>query len=588
MVKTETKDDYSYIVVPTVICLLAVALFFIYKYFGVYFSSNDDLLIRSILSGDYTGRPDGHVVYLLYPLGFILKSLYTVAPKVTWYELFCIGAQGLCIIIIASLLAESAASTSQKTVNKKRLYFSLFISSFLFLEILLCFDVGFLIAGQYTVLAGLVAATAFACMLAKKDIMSAVMMVLSLWIRKEAFFMMLPFIAIAIIYRLMTAYETNKKTADNKSFFSAKKIIIAAVIVVISCGSLLINKVAYGSEEWNQYREFNRERTRVYDYNLFPNYSGEKEFYDLAGISEDEYSALVEYDLELVDKVDTTLFRDMADRQKAILDDWKQYYNVFHKLIKDSLQFFAENLKTVHAKMALFSILISFIVMIILVVKEKSFSGLIALILMAAYYVAFVALFTYLGRLPERVIYGLDCAMMLGGIYLTAATLNKLSINKKLIVISASAVLMLVALFFEIRYEFNASTQYRKAAEAGIKIEEYVASHGGEVFYIDTNIFENRVASAEPVYTEGKTYMYEPIGYVKMADWVYGSPLRSQKLESLGTKGLYDANTKRQGYLIISDKISTEFILRLLDEKGFTAIKTDSIESASVWKLQVK
>ena len=189
MVKTETKDDYSYIVVPTVICLLAIALFFIYKFLGVYFSSNDDLLIRSILSGDYTGRPDGHVVYLLYPLGFILKSLYTVAPKVTWYELFCVGAQGFCLIILASLLAESAAFSSQKTVNKKRLYFFLFITSFLFLEILLCFDAGFIIAGQYTALAGLVGATAFICLLAKKDIMSSVIMVLSLWIRKEVFFM---------------------------------------------------------------------------------------------------------------------------------------------------------------------------------------------------------------------------------------------------------------------------------------------------------------------------------------------------------------------------------------------------------------
>ena len=41
-----------------------------------YYDLNDDVLIKDILSGVYSGSPSGYTMQLLYPLGFVLSVLY--------------------------------------------------------------------------------------------------------------------------------------------------------------------------------------------------------------------------------------------------------------------------------------------------------------------------------------------------------------------------------------------------------------------------------------------------------------------------------------------------------------------------------
>lgn len=580
-------ENYSFIVIPSAIIFVAVALVVLNKTFHFWFSSNDDLLIRSILSGDYTGSPDGHAVYLLYPLGLLIKSLYKVFPKVTWYELFTISIHILCVVIIISVLTVSLAKKAGIYKTERKSVFPLFIILFMAtaFEIVFCIDLEFLIASQYTALAGLVSATAFLCLISGNDVAAGVLIVLSLWIRKEVFFMTIPLLVIAVIYRLMVVY----KAGNNKDKITkTKKSILFLTVFIICAVSVGVDYAAYSSEEWKAFKDFNRERTRVYDYALFPNYSEEKDFYDEIGVSQDEYSALVEYDLALVENIDTGILKKMADRQNAILEEWKQYYNDFHKLVKDAWKFVCENIKTLHAEFALFFLVVSIVISIISAVKDGKYAGIIAVVLMAGYYVAFIFLFTYLGRLPERVIYGLDCMMILGTLYITINCPEKMHRYTLEIAATILGVLLIIPFTKAVRKEFVNLPERLEQREIYESIESFAVDRPDSIFYIDTNVFENQIASSEPVYTEGQSYTYEPVNCIKMTDWVYGSPLRSQKLERLGTKGLYDKETDRQGYLIISDKISTEFILRLLDEKGFTAIKTDSIEGASVWKLQVK
>ena len=55
------------------------------------FYLNDDVTMRSILSGSYTGVPDGHVVYMKYPLTGMLSLLYRLTDKLPWLELFFAG-----------------------------------------------------------------------------------------------------------------------------------------------------------------------------------------------------------------------------------------------------------------------------------------------------------------------------------------------------------------------------------------------------------------------------------------------------------------------------------------------------------------
>ena len=77
-------------------CILSLAMALILAgilaaRFDFYYDLNDDVLIKDILSGVYTGTPDGHTMQLLYPLGALLALLYRglSIPVFGAFLLFC-------------------------------------------------------------------------------------------------------------------------------------------------------------------------------------------------------------------------------------------------------------------------------------------------------------------------------------------------------------------------------------------------------------------------------------------------------------------------------------------------------------------
>lgn len=58
---------------------------------------NDDRMIMEFLSGRYLGVPDGHAVYMNYPLSGFLAVLYRVCPNIDWYGYFLVAVMALCI-----------------------------------------------------------------------------------------------------------------------------------------------------------------------------------------------------------------------------------------------------------------------------------------------------------------------------------------------------------------------------------------------------------------------------------------------------------------------------------------------------------
>ena len=60
----------SVLAMGLVVCLFFVAGFF----FDLYYDLNDDVLIKDIVSGAYTGTPDAHSIQMLYPISFLIIS----------------------------------------------------------------------------------------------------------------------------------------------------------------------------------------------------------------------------------------------------------------------------------------------------------------------------------------------------------------------------------------------------------------------------------------------------------------------------------------------------------------------------------
>ena len=66
--------------------------------FTFYYDLNDDVLIKDIVSGAYTGNPSAYTNQLLYPIACFISILYKTVPALPWYGLVLCGCQGICFI----------------------------------------------------------------------------------------------------------------------------------------------------------------------------------------------------------------------------------------------------------------------------------------------------------------------------------------------------------------------------------------------------------------------------------------------------------------------------------------------------------
>ncbi len=131
-----------------------------------YFDLNDDVLIRDILSGVYTGESEALTAQLLWPLSALLAGLYRVLPGVPVFGAFLwlCQAGSIFLILKRSLDAVSgsaapgkirAAGTSSVGGSLKKLCLSLLET--LLIAACLLYHLVFV---QYTVTAGLLATAA--------------------------------------------------------------------------------------------------------------------------------------------------------------------------------------------------------------------------------------------------------------------------------------------------------------------------------------------------------------------------------------------------------------------------------------------
>uniref|UniRef100_UPI003AB162D5 hypothetical protein n=1 Tax=Gallintestinimicrobium sp. TaxID=2981655 RepID=UPI003AB162D5 len=172
-------------------CILSLAMALILAgilaaRFDFYYDLNDDVLIKDILSGVYSGTPDGHTMQLLYPLGVLLALLYRglSIPVFGAFLLFCqfgsiwaVGyrstvlvdeeraardgasfAPGMCSAAFATRLAEPAVCSAWN-ITAERLGVK---GVLLFAEALFWFAAmgSHLVYLQYTVTAGMLAGAA--------------------------------------------------------------------------------------------------------------------------------------------------------------------------------------------------------------------------------------------------------------------------------------------------------------------------------------------------------------------------------------------------------------------------------------------
>lgn len=275
------------------------------------FYLNDDVTMRSILSGSYTGTPDGHAVYMKYPLTGLLSGLYRVAGGVPWLELIFIG----CILWA---LVEMVIPLKHK---KAGLLFGVL------------FLLPFYLYMHYTVIAAILAGTAAYLMCVGKSPIKPILFWFLAWmVRSQVAYLALPFLGVALLWKLRSVYAAWKECATCKA--AAGNCLKVSVVFLLCAG---LNRLCYADADWQAYLKYNDARTTLYDYTDFLSTDLYAENYEQYAMTESQFIILNSYntlldhsiDEEKMEQVAAAVSEGMASRREGsvwLKESVKQYY----------------------------------------------------------------------------------------------------------------------------------------------------------------------------------------------------------------------------------------------------------------------
>lgn len=563
----------SVLAMGLVVCLFFIAGFF----FDFYYDLNDDVLIKDIVSGAYTGTPDAHSIQMLYPISFLISLFYRVIPALPWMGIFLCGAHGLCFYLIAK-----RSLTFVKSVKNKVCL--LFIETVLILTLFLWE----LVMVQYTITAALLAACA--CFLVfsserkdkvsdfwKEQIPAILLVILAFNVRSEMLLLMCPFIALTGILKWSEEKEILAKE-NWKKYLGLIGMIAVGMIL-----SLLVDAVAYSGQDWKIFRDFFDARTKVYDYTWYPDYEQAEDFYRDLGVTPAKYELIENYNFGLDESIDAELLWSIADyaeatgvkesfvsKMKGVVADYK--WRTFHET--DSPYNFL--------------VLTTYGMVIALAVVFKDKSIIWKLPLMVVFRTIPWMYVIWADRVPNRIshpLYYIEfvilCAWML-----TYVRNPKRSLVVAAVLLGVYALIHLPAAWQNVETEM----QRRECINAAIKeLDVYAKQNPGNFYYIDVY---SSVAFSEKMF---KDVDNSQKNYDILGGWASGSPLQKQSTASYHEDKLSRAELLLQDnfYFVCEDGTDTEFLEEFYSGHGMivSAVEMDRIETEYktllIYKLEI-
>ena len=295
-----------------------------------YFDLNDDVLIRDILSGVYTGEPEALTAQLLWPLSALLAGLYRVLPGVPVFGAFLwlCQAGSIFLILKRSLDAVSgsaapgkirAAGTFSVSGSLKKLCLSLLET--LLIAACLLYHLMFV---QYTVTAGLLATAAIFTFLTVREreseravtfwlrcLPAALLFWLAFCLRSEMGLLLLPLAGVGGIWKWAArAMRGPVFTGRNAaSFLGLFGLILAGVLACFGA-----DRLACSDPEWQEFEALFDARTQVYDFYdaSLRSFEENREFYEGLGLTEAQCELLVNYNYGADDAIDAQVMEQIA------------------------------------------------------------------------------------------------------------------------------------------------------------------------------------------------------------------------------------------------------------------------------------
>lgn len=492
--------------------------------FDFYYDLNDDVLIKDIVSGAYTGTPDAHSIQMLYPLSLLISLLYRIIPVLPWQGIFLCACHGICFFLIA----RRSLSFVEREISKIILLLteaSLIMTLFLYEAIFV----------QYTVTAALLAACA--CFLVftsenretlraflKENAVAIILVILAFNLRSEMMLLMSPFIAFTGIVKwssedVVFAKETVKKYVS-----------LIGVILMGLALSLLVDILAYSGKDWKEFRDFFNARTQVYDYTWYPEYEEAQEFYRDLGVTPAKVTLIDNYNFGLDESIDADMLWSIAEYADAT--------NIKEPLdarIKEAVADY--KWRTFHEQDAPYNffVLTVYGMVIALAFVFKDMSVIWKLPLLAAFRTVPWMYVILAKRVPARICHPLYYIEL---IILSAWMLSYCRKNKEIVAVDAnekrykgcnrSLAIAMILLFAFSRIVFSgmmqnvdAETARRQEVNTVMRLfEEYADAHPEDYFFMDVY---STVDFSEKMFADADNSQKN---YDILGGWASGSPLQ--------------------------------------------------------------
>lgn len=284
--------------------LLNIILFLLdFVFWGSVFATNDDYRMSLIVSGAYTGEPSSTLVFMKYPIAWILSELYKINPAVPWYGI----ATMLCILIPASIVCYFVL---KKASDAGRIKYGLIIYLLFYLFIVQ----KHIVLPQFTLTAAFMAICWLVMLWYMPEdgkspiylLCLSIFATISFSIRMKVFMMIFPAAVLAVAVKLL-----NDKLAD-------KKYVIKYIVSMALTGILCFSVQAVDNKNIDaEYKTFNTVRSLVYDFGAIPAYDGNKSFYDSAGIDETTFYDISARYLDLDSEITAEKMRAVANISKS-------------------------------------------------------------------------------------------------------------------------------------------------------------------------------------------------------------------------------------------------------------------------------
>ena len=296
--KSEYINRTSLVNILLALCIALITWGIVAVGFDFFYDLNDDVLIKDILSGAYTGTPSGYNNQMMYPISVLIAGLYRLIPSVPWYGIILMGGLATCVsIIVYRLLCY--------TLN---IWIKLAMSIFTVVFILGVY-LDEITNMTYTVVSAMLATAACIWVLTdnnlrlRDNIVPIVLCIISFNIRSEMFLLMCPYMAAAALIKFI--FDLSKKTLRNLSEIAV--VILAGIVI-----TFLIDTIAYSGSEWREYRRLFDARTEVYDFTGIPEYDTNEDFYESEGITKEQWQLLVDYNYALDDNISADTLETIA------------------------------------------------------------------------------------------------------------------------------------------------------------------------------------------------------------------------------------------------------------------------------------